>query len=192
MHEARLGMEFDGGDQFPNSSTPQLQVAGAFTSGGNTGGRLRDHEIDTEFDDDAILSLSKHLLKFGLQSEYLRERMVLPHQLQRNHGSSAAALLPSSIPSLTSPPARPKPSPASSSTSAPSMVGTVARPPQYSNAAGNPNINMTQYRLALFLQDDWKVLPNLHFAWGLRYYTQNKPMVHNNFNPRFGPLLVAG
>jgi hypothetical protein len=45
---------------------------------------------------------------------------------------------------------------------------------------------LTQYRLALFVQDDWKVLPRLHIALGLRYYTQSKPMVHNNFNPRFG------
>jgi hypothetical protein len=35
---------------------------------------LRDHGIDAEYDDDAILSLSKHLIKFGSQFELLRER----------------------------------------------------------------------------------------------------------------------
>ncbi len=38
MHEARLGIEFDGKDQTPNSLNPQLQVVGAFTSGGSTSG----------------------------------------------------------------------------------------------------------------------------------------------------------
>ena len=75
MHEARLGIEF--GRQGPSPPTllaPQLQVAGAFTSGGSTSGTLRDHEADAEFDDDAILNLSKHLIKIGIQSELLRER----------------------------------------------------------------------------------------------------------------------
>ena len=184
MHEARLGMEFDGGDQVPNSTAPQVQVAGAFTSGGNTSGRQRDHEIDSEFDDDAILSLSKHLIKFGLQSEYLRERLIFPTNFNGTwlFGGGTASVLDSN----NNPTAQTE-----TITGVEQYVRALNGWPggsatEFSNAAGNSTINMTQYRLALFVQDDWKVLPNLHFAWGLRYYTQNKPMVHNNFNPRFG------
>jgi hypothetical protein len=184
MHEARLGIEWDGRDEIPNSLDPQLQVAGAFTSGGNTNGALRDHEIDTEFDDDAILSLSKHLLKFGSQSELLRERFRYFNNFNGTwlFGGGAAPVLDAN----------------NNPTAQTETITGVAQyvralngwaggtPTEYSNVAGNPTINLTQYREALFVQDDWKLLPNLHVALGLRYYTQNKPMVHNNFNPRLG------
>jgi hypothetical protein len=184
MHEARLGMEFGGGDQFPNSYAPQVQVDGAFTSGGNISGRQHDHEIDTEFDDDAILSLPKHLLKLGLQSEYMRERLVTPTNFNGTWlfgGGTAPVLDANHNPTAQT----------ETITGVQQYVRALngyagGQPTEFSNAAGNPALNMTQYRLALFLQDDWKLRPNLHFAWGLRYYTQNKPMVHNNFNPRFG------
>ncbi len=184
MHEARLGIEFDGMDQTPNTLNPQLQVSGAFTSGGNTSGALRDHEIDGEFDDDAILSLSKHLLKFGSQFEYLRERFRYFNNFNGTwlFGGGTAPVLDANHNSTAQ---------TETITGAEQYVRALngwagGSPTEYSNAAGNPTINLTQYREALFFQDEWSILPNLHFAWGLRYYTQNKPMVHNNFNPRFG------
>ena len=184
MHEARLGIEFDGKDQTPNSSNPQLQVVGAFTSGGSASGALRDHEIDAEFDDDAILSLSKHLIKFGSQFELLRERFRYFNNFNGTWlfgGGTAPVLDANNNPTTQT----------QTITGVEQYVRALngwagGAPTQYSNAAGNPTINMTQYREALFFQDDWKILPNLHLAWGLRYYTQNKPVVHNNFNPRVG------
>ena len=40
--------------------------------------------------------------------------------------------------------------------------------------------------LTLFFQDDWKLLHNLHFAYGLRYYAQSKPSLWGNLTPRLG------
>ncbi|MBS1813556.1 MAG: carboxypeptidase regulatory-like domain-containing protein [Acidobacteria bacterium] len=184
MHEARLGIEFNGKNQIPNSFAPQLQVAGAFTSGGSIQGALRDHEIDIGFDDDAILNLSKHLIKFGIQSEYLRERFQYFNNFNGTWlfgGGTAPVLDANHHPTAQ----------IETITGMEQYVRALkgwagGAPTQYSNVAGTPTINLTQYRLALFAQDDWKILPRLKFAWGLRYYTQNKPMVHNNFNPRFG------
>ena len=184
MHEARLGIEIDGTDQTPNSFAPQVQVAGAFTGGGSNNGALRDHEVDTELDDDIILSLSKHLIKFGTQSEFLRERFRYTNNFNGTwlFGGGTAPVLDASHQPTTA---------TESITGVQQYMRALngwagGAPTQYSNVSGNANFNMTQYREALFFQDDWTVLPRLHFAWGLRYYTQNKPMVHNNFNPRFG------
>ena len=186
MHEARLGIEIDGKDNGPNSTAPQVVVAGAFTSGGNTSGAQRDHEVDSEFDDDAILSLSKHLIKFGVQSELLRERFRYYNNFNGTWlfgGAANAPVLDANHNAIAGQ--------TETITGVEQYVRALngwagGAATQYSNAAGNPTINLTQYRLALFVQDDWKLLPNLHLAWGLRYYTQNKPMVHNNINPRLG------
>ncbi|SEB48531.1 TonB-dependent receptor [Terriglobus roseus] len=184
MHEARLGIEIDGRDQVPNSFKPQLQVAGAFTSGGNSDGALRDHEVDAEFDDDVIFNFSKHLLKVGFQSEFLRERFRYTNKfngswifgggtapvLDANHNATAGSETITGVEQYVR-----------------ALNGWAGgAPTQYSNVSGTPTLNMTQYRFAFFVQDDWKVLPRLHVALGLRYYTQNKPMVHNNINPRLG------
>ncbi|MEK6398903.1 MAG: TonB-dependent receptor, partial [Terriglobus sp.] len=184
MHEARLGIEFDGKDYRPNSTAPQLQVAGAFTSGGNTNGRYRDHETDIEFDDDAIFNFDKHLLKVGMQSEFLRERFQYTTNFNGTYlfgGGTAPVLDANHNPTAQT----------QTITGVQQYVRALngwagGTPTQYSNIAGNPTINMTQYRLALYVQDDWKLQPRLHFAWGMRYYTQNKPIVTSNFNPRFG------
>jgi len=113
-------------------------------------------------------------MKFGTQFEYLRDRMLLPTNFNGTYVFGGYTL-PSGTPvsslqqyyqALTNRPG--------------------GSPTQYSNVAGNPTVNMVQYREALFFQDDWKLRSNLHFAWGLRYYTQTKPAVNNNFTPRFG------
>jgi len=184
MHESRLEIDFDGKDETPNSLAPQVQVAGAFTSGGSTSGALHDHEIDSEFDDDAILSLKKHLMKFGTQSELLRERFRYYNNFNGTWlfgGGTAPVLDANNNPTTQT----------ETITGVQQYVRALndlagGSPTEFSNATGNPTINMTQYREALFFQDDWMLRSHLHFAWGLRYYTQNKPMVHNNFNPRFG------
>ena len=174
MHEALVGIEWDGTDFTPNSTAPQVQVAGAFTSGGANLGAQRDHEVDIEINDDAILNTANHLMKFGTQFEYLRDRMLLPTNFNGTYVFGGYTL-PSGTPvsslqqyyqALTNRPG--------------------GSPTQYSNVAGNPTVNMVQYREAHFFQDDWKLRSNLHFAWGLRYYTQTKPAVNNNFTPRFG------
>jgi hypothetical protein len=153
MHEARLGIEFDGKDETPNSLDPQLQVAGAFTSGGSTSGAMRDHEIDAEFDDDAILNLSKHLFKFGSQFEYLRERFRYLNNFNGTWlfgGGTAPVLDANNNPTAQT----------ETITGVQQYVRALnglagGTPTDYSNTAGNPTLNMTQYREALFIQDDW-------------------------------------
>jgi hypothetical protein len=47
-------------------------------------------------------------------------------------------------------------------------------------------MDFVQVRIAAFIQDDWKLRPNLHLAAGLRYYGQNDLTFVHNYTPRFG------
>jgi hypothetical protein len=174
MHEVRFGTQFDGETDTPNSTAPQIQVAGAFTGGGNALGNTRTREIYAEIDDDAILSTTNHLLKFGTQIEILRETPSLPTNFNGAY-TFGGGVLPNNttitgiqqyVLALNNQPG--------------------GAPTDFSNVTGNPNLTVHTIRAALFVQDSWKINQNLTFAYGLRYFNQNNPTILNNVMPRFG------
>jgi uncharacterized membrane protein YgcG len=55
---------------------------------------------------------------------------------------------------------------------------------QFSIAGGDPLARVTQYDFGPFIQDDWRVRPNLTVSAGLRYETQTNIGSHLNFAPR--------
>jgi hypothetical protein len=69
-------------------------------------------------------------------------------------------------------------------------------PTQFSLAGGNPQARVTQYDFGPFIQDDWRVRPNLTISAGLRYETQTNISSHFNFAPRvafaWSPAAAAG
>lgn len=71
-----------------------------------------------------------------------------------------------------------------------------ALPRQFSINAGNPEASVTQNDLGLFVQDDWRVSPELTFSGGLRYETQSNINSNLNFAPRvafaYAPARAGG
>jgi hypothetical protein len=59
-------------------------------------------------------------------------------------------------------------------------------PAQFSIAAGNPLETVRQYDLGIYLQDDWRMAPNVTVSTGLRYETQNNLRRRGDFAPRVG------
>ena len=184
MHEARLSLHWDGETDVPNSTAPQVSVAGAFTGGGATIGQQRIHELVIEADDDAILNTKNHLLKFGTQFFIDGEHRRLTTNFNGSYtfGGGTAPMLDASN--------RP-----TGQTTIITGLEQYRRallnlpggaPTTFSNVAGTPEVDYTQYSDALFFQDDWKVRPSVHLALGMRYYLQNGPTVLNGATPRFG------
>ena len=54
------------------------------------------------------------------------------------------------------------------------------------NAAGQAATDITYVDGALFVQDHWKIRPNITLSGGLRYETQNSLGDHADFAPRVG------
>ncbi len=57
---------------------------------------------------------------------------------------------------------------------------------QFSLSAGLPSLSVTQWDAGLFVNDDWRIRPNLTFSYGLRYEAQTNAGDLSNFSPRLG------
>ena len=158
MHESRLGIRFDGENDSPLSTAPQISVAGAFTGGGASIGPQRIHETNIEFDDDVIFTPRNHTMKFGAQMQaYIEHR-----QLTSGFNGTYVFTSPQQYLSNT--------------------------PYAYTGVAGNPTVNFTQQRNALFFEDDWNVGKGVHIAYGARYFFEINPTLLGGVTPRLGIL----
>jgi len=174
MHEARFGIELEGFANTPNSTAPQVQVAGAFTKGGGSQGNSHEAEHWFTIIDDAIIQTKSHLIKVGIQPEFIS----ISQHFETNFNGTY--VFGGGITSTGAP-----------LTGIQQYVNALngapnGAPTTFSNVAGNPNVAVFGFRNAIYYQDDWKVADRLHFAYGLRYYTQINPTVVDALNPRFG------
>jgi hypothetical protein len=185
MHEARVAFDWTGETDVPTSIAPQVQVAGAFTSGGAALGRQRLRAFEVEVDDDAVISTAKHLLKFGVQFKMYNVRNQLTTNFNGLYtfGGGAAPVLDAN--------GNPIPGQTEIITGLEqyrrARLGLAGgTPTAFNNVTGDPEVHFTQVRNAVFLQDMWKLRPNLQIAVGFRYALQNAPLTLNGATPRLG------
>jgi hypothetical protein len=168
MVETRASFRFDGELDNPNSSAPQVQVAGAFTSGGASLGAKRSREFNFESDDDAIYSTKSHTFKFGTFLNTFTEHQQLPTNFNGTY-------IFGGDPGITG--------------LQQYLLGT---PTAFSNVTGTPAVQFTQIRHAFFYEDDYKLPHSLQISYGVRYYYQTDPTLLNSFVPRLGVLWSPG
>jgi hypothetical protein len=65
-------------------------------------------------------------------------------------------------------------------------------PSQFTESKGDPISSVRQFDLGLFVQDDWRLRPNLTVNTGLRYETQNNIRDHNDWAPRLAFAWAPG
>jgi hypothetical protein len=60
------------------------------------------------------------------------------------------------------------------------------RPSQFSIVRGDPAVNISQWEMGWFAQDDWRLSPQLTLSFGLRHEFQTNLGDKRNLAPRFG------
>jgi hypothetical protein len=186
LHETRIGYSWKRTLQVPNSSAPNLEVAGYFTDGGATSQNLNDRERDLEVDDDILATRGKHEFNFGVQSVTSFVHDYDPDTFNGAYvfgGGSAPVLDASNNPT--------------GQTTTISGMEQYRRallnlpggsPTTYGVTTGNPLVPLTQAQLSLYAQDRMKVLPRLSVTFGLRYQLEINPNSFPNLRPRLGLL----
>jgi hypothetical protein len=184
MHEARVSLKWAGENDSPNSTAPQVSVAGAFTGGGATIGAQQLHDFAIEVDDDAILSAGNHLLKFGTQLFLDNEHDHLTSSFNGTYtfGGGTAPVL-----DADGNPTGQTETITGLEQYRRALLGLPgAAPTDFNNVTGTPLVHFTQLQDALFIQDNWKLRPNLSLSLGMRYFLQNDPATYSGATPRFG------
>jgi hypothetical protein len=186
LHETRIGYSWKRTRQAPNSTMPNLQIAGYFTGGGATSQNLNDRERDLEVDDDIIATRGRHEISFGAQSI-----TSFVHDYDPNTFNGAYVFGGGSAPVLD---ANNNPTGQTTTISGieqyrRALLGLAGgNPTTYQLTSGTPLVPLTQVQLSWYAQDVMKVSQHLSVTAGLRYQLETTPNSFANVRPRLGLL----
>jgi hypothetical protein len=144
-----------------DNSTPTINVQGAFTGGGAPIGDASSDTNRYELINSTTWAKGLHTIKFGGR---LRGINITDVSGQNFNGQFIFSSLGQYQQVLRG------------------VAG--ARPAQLIINGGNPQADVRRVDLGAFLQDDWRVKPNLTFSYGLRFEGQNNINDHTDFAPR--------
>jgi TonB-dependent receptor-like protein len=137
-----------------------INVQGAFTGGGSSSGTQTDSQDHYELQNYTSVARGNNFLKFGLRLRDIHE--VNASNAGFNGTYSFATF--QDYQNLT-----------------PSQLAINSSP---SGIA--PTVSLKVIDAGLYIQDDWKVRPNLTLSGGLRFETQNQIHDHADWAPRLG------
>ncbi len=160
INETRFQYLRENSGQTPLSTAIGINVLGSFMRGGSSSGMQTDHQDHYELQNYTSISQGKHFVKFGGRLRAIHELSV------SSAGFNGTYTFPS-FPNFTN--------------GMPSQYSVNATP------SGAPaNVPVTMVDVGLYVQDDWKVRPNLTLSGGLRFETQNAIHDHADWAPRLG------
>jgi hypothetical protein len=172
--------------QSGDASVPTLEVQDAFTGGGAQVGEALNEQKRFELHSVTSWALGRHALRAGLNLRTVSERDVAPQGFAGTVVfASGPALASLDRYRLTLQLTRAGLSPAM-------IVALGAGASQYQINGGNPEADVSQWDLAPFVQDDWRVSPRVLVSAGLRYEVQDNIHSPWNFAPRLGFAWSSG
>ena len=208
INETRFQFNKQRNQQQGNNSIPTISVSGAFLGGGANIGLNFTDENRYELQNYTTDTIGKHTLKFGvrLRGINLENRsesnfagtfsffgIPLRFDEQNRQIDANGALISNPIRFIDG-------------TIATTSVSSIEQyrqqilgntdprfnPTQFSITGGNPLADVSQTDFGVFLNDDWRVRPDLTLSLGLRYEAQTNVSNNRNFAPRVGFAYSPG
>jgi hypothetical protein len=147
-------------DQFGDSSTPAINVLGAFTGGGAPFSHNYLDDRSSEFQNMSSFVHGTNLMKFGIR---VRATSLDNYSTSNFNGTFTFTSL---------------------AAYASALAGSGGAPAQYSVTAGKQLASVRQVDAAPWIQDDWRMLPYITLSMGLRYEIQTNLSDKRAWAPR--------
>jgi hypothetical protein len=167
VNETRFQYLRDNSIQNPTDTNPAVDVLGNFTGGGNSSGNLNDLQNAYEIQNYTSLIHGNHTVKFGARARITQDTNY------SGSGFNGTFIFPSFTAFQT----------------AENEVQQGLPPTgalQFSQTAGSPHAEVHYYDFEPYVQDDWRVKPNLTLSFGMRFEAQNVIHDHGDWAPRLG------
>jgi hypothetical protein len=172
VNETRFQYRHEREDQTPLSTAAQVNVQGAFVSGGSGKGTMVDTENSYELQNYTSMQLTHHFVRFGVR---LRDWQVSNYSTSNFNGTftfSSYALYQAAELALHN-----------CGTTCPSGVPGAN---QFTITNGQALATVNYWDLEPYVEDDWRLRPNITLSAGLRYESQNQISDHRDLAPRVG------
>jgi hypothetical protein len=192
INETRFQYNRDLNLQNPTDTNPFSNVLGNFMGGGSSQGNYNDLQHSYELQNYTSLIHGNHTLKFGA-------RVRGTQDTNYSAGGFNGTFIFSSLNGATDTPANcsvdlsntPAPNPPCpmSLLYAEQQLnggGGVPYATQLTYTTGLPNASVHYYDVEPYIQDDWRVRPNITLSTGLRFETQNAIHDRADWAPRLG------
>ena len=163
------------------SNGPQISVPGAFTAGGAGVGHTAQSVDRYELQNYTSMAEGRHSVKFGFRARGYKVDFNSPQNFNGTYNFASLNAYRLTLEGL------------SSGLGMDQIRAMGGGPLQFTINSGNPALGVDQVDVGAFVQDDWRVAPNLTLSGGLRYETQTNIHDWHDFAPRVGfawsPLL---
>ncbi len=169
VNETRFQFLHDVTAQNPNSTAPTVNVQGFFIAGGNSQGSENNDENRYEFQNYTSVVHGKHMIKFGAR---LRQESVTDSstsQFNSTYIFKSADAYQTTLNNI-----------AAGQAANANSGGAY----EYIVTTGLPNASVSLFDAGLYVQDDWRVRPNITLSGGLRFETQTDIHDHADWAPR--------
>ena len=184
INETHFQYRRESGTENPYSTLPELDVLGAFTGGGNSLGTTDDHENLYELQNYTSIAFGKHFVKFGARVRAMHDA----NTATGNQGTGFNGVFTFS--SLNNYMNTEQDLANGLSLAAINALGFG--PTQFSLITGNPYASVSMVDASPYVEDDWRMRPNITVSYGLRLETQDHISDHADLAPRLGVAWGLG
>ncbi len=195
MNETRFQYIRNRGEQNGNNVLPTIVVQDAFIAGGSQVGLAHNNDHRWELQNYSTWTKGQHILRFGARFRGVKISDFSPQNFGGTFTFSGgeAPLLNANNQIVLDDDGDPVLIPITSLEryrrtllfqGNPDMRSLGGGVTQFSLAGGNPEASVTQMDLGLFVQDEWRLRPNLTLTMGFRYERQTNISSNYNFAPR--------
>lgn len=195
MNETRFQYNRNRSQQDGNNTLPTIAVQESFIAGGSQVGLAHNDEDRWELQNYSMWTKGRHILRFGVRVRGVKITDFSPQNFGGTFTFSGgdAPLLDANNQIVLDADGQPIFRPITSlerfrrtllfqgNENLRELGGGVT---QFSIAGGNPEASVSQTEMGVFVQDEWRVRPNLTFTLGLRYENQTNLSSNYNFAPR--------